>query len=72
MDANQLLISARKEEDHTQESLAQAIREKFPRARTSKDSVSKWERNKEWRPRERTWRRLRTILPDLPPRPPGQ
>lgn len=67
MTTSQLLADARKRQDHTQESLAEAIREKFPRARTSKNVVSQWERMQDWRPRDRTWRRLRTVLPELPP-----
>ncbi len=69
MTTSQLLADARKKRDHTQESLAQAIREIFPRAKTSKDVVGKWERMQNWRPRERTWRRLRTVLPELPLKP---
>lgn len=69
MEANKLLAAARKDKDHTQESLATAIREMFPRARTSGGTISQWERMQDWRPRERTWRRLRAVLPALPLRP---
>jgi transcriptional regulator with XRE-family HTH domain len=69
MTASQLLADARKRQDHTQESLALAIRERFPRARTSKNTISQWERMQAWRPRDRTWRRLRTVLQELPPTP---
>lgn len=69
-----LLVRARALEGHTQESLAKLLGEMFPTVYESgtacREVVSKWERNRAWRPRRATWIRLQAAfngkLPDLP------
>lgn len=65
-----LLVQARALEGHTQESLAKRLGELFPSVYAGgaacREVISKWERNRNWRPRRATWIRLQAALAKLP------
>lgn len=68
MNYGDMLREARVRANHTQESLAAAIREVFPGAKRlpTRPGISKLEKGRSGRPRDLTWARLRAVLPKLP------